>query len=197
MRKNIVSALVGLLVASSLYAGSKSNDPYAFNVTSLVGVEGGFTSFDVEKNQPNTSADITKYNKASAGLKIGAQTENYRAFLSIRNYFINSYDYFVTYGGELQYLFNFSKIANFYIGVNAGLLDARFKVDGEEESRTLSDPYYGGDLGFNIHLGESLDIELGGRIMASDAQNKKNDVTYKFDNLITGYASLIFKYNMD
>lgn len=193
MKNNIKKIVLGALMASSLYA----SDPYAFDVESLVGIEAGYSSFDVEKNQANTPASITKYNKGEAGLKIGAQTEHYRLFLSARNYFVSEYDYFVTYGGELQYLFNFSKAANFFIGINGGILDSRFKVPGESTSRTLSDPYYGGDVGFNIHAGEVLDIELGGRIMASDAQNRKNGITYKFDNIVTGYMSLIFRYQMD
>ena len=201
MKKKIVSGLAGVLLASSLLAG-EGYDPYAFEVESLVGVEGGYTSFDVEKNQPATPAEITKYNKGEAGLKIGAQTKNYRVFLSVRNYFVSDYDYFVTYGAEGQYLFNFSKQANFFIGVNGGMLDSRFKIAGESESRTLSDPYFGGDLGFNFHIGESMDIEIGGRIMTSSAENSKKDqngvlTTYKFDNLVTGYASLIFRYQMD
>lgn len=201
MKKKIVSAIAGILLASSAFG--QEGDPYAFNVESLVGIEGGYTSFDVEKNQANTPAEITKYHKGEAGIKIGAQTEHYRLFLSARNYFVDSgYDYFVTYGGELQYLFNFSKAANFFIGINGGILDSRFKVTGESESRTLSDPYYGGDLGFNIHAGKYMDIELGGRIMASEAENSKKDqngvlTTYKFDNLVTGYVSFIFRYQMD
>ncbi len=192
MKKRFVGLLVGVLLTSASYA-----DDYSFKVESLVGFEGGYTSFDVEKNQPSTAADVTKYNKGEAGLKIGAQTQNYRAFLSIRDYFVNGYDYFVTYGAEVQYLFNFSKYANFFIGANGGILDARFKIDGEAQTRTLSDPYYGGDIGFNFHAGKYVDIEIGGRVMASDAKNTKNSITYKLDNLVTGYASLIFRYQMD
>jgi len=177
--------------------GSANADEFQFQTWSLVGIEGGYTSFDVEKNQANTPAEITKYNKGEAGLKIGGQTENYRLFLSVRNYFLSDYDYFVTYGGEIQYLFNFSKFANFFIGANGGVLDARFKVANETQTRTLSDPYYGGDVGFNIHATKSVDIELGGRIMTTSAENRKNGITYKLDNLITGYASIIFRYQMD
>ena len=197
MKKKIVSGMAGVLLLTSVYAQAQENDPYAFDVESLVGIEGGYTSFDVEKDQANTPAEITKYHKGEIGMKIGAQTEHYRVFLSVRNYFVNDYDYFVTYGGEAQYLFNFSSAANFFIGVNGGLLDSRFKIAGESTSRTLSDPYYGGDIGFNIHTGKNMDIEFGGRIMASDAKNTKNSITYKFDNLITGYMSIIFRYQMD
>lgn len=196
MKKSFFGIVAGLLMTASLQAG-ESNDPYSFFSESLVGIEGGYTSFDIEKNQPGNPADIKKYNKGEAGLKIGARTKNYRLFLSARGYFIPDYDYFATLGAELQYLFNFSKIANFYIGANGGMLDARFTPTGESSSRELFDPYYGGDLGFNIHLGKIADLELGARAMISNAENTKNNITYKFDHLITGYGSLIFRYQMD
>jgi hypothetical protein len=172
-------------------------DLYSFKTDSLVGFEGGYTSFDVEKTS-NAPSEIKKYNDGEAGIKIGAQTQNYRIFLSIRNYFLGGdYDYFVTYGGEFQYLFNFSKYANFFIGANAGIIDGRFSISGESESRTISDPYYGGDAGFNFHLGKTFDFEVGARVMVTDAKNTKNNITYTFDNLVTGYASIIIKYTMD
>lgn len=196
MKKKIISGIAGMLLVSSLMA-QQSSDSYVFNSESLVGIEGGYSAFDVEKNQAGTAAKITKYRKGEIGLKIGAQTENYRLFLSVRNYFVSDYDYFVTYGAEVQYLFNFSKVANFFVGLNGGILDSRFKVGTEPASRALSDPYYGGDIGFNIHTGKYVDIELGGRIMASQASNTKSGITYKFNNIATGYMSLIFRYQMD
>ncbi len=200
MKKKIVTALTGLMIASSVYAGQ--SDPYAFKVDSLVGIEGGMGSFDMERNQPGAPVATKTYNKALVGLKIGAQTENYRAFFGIRNYFMDGSDYFLTYGGELQYMFNFSKYANFFVGLNAGMLDARFKIGGEVTTRDISDPYFGGDLGFNIHATDSIDIELGGRIITTDAESTQNDASgkltrYKIDNIVTGYASIIFKYQMD
>lgn len=196
MKKIAAGALSILLIG-----GMAQADDYKFNIKSLVGFEGGYTAFDVEKIAPPASSVISSYNQPEVGLKIGAESENYRVFLSVRNYFVDGYDYFISYGGELEYLFNFSKGANFFIGVNAGILDGRFSVSGESEARTISDPYMGGEAGFNFHMGEHFDFEMGGRIMTTDAQNKKiigsSPVTYKFDTLITGYASIIIKYQMD
>ncbi len=196
MKKKIAVGLIGVLLTSSVYANDES-DSYAFHSESLVGIEGGYSIFDVEKNEPGNPAVITDYNRGEAGLKIGASTKNYRVFLGLRNYFIPNYDYFATAGAELQYLFNFSKVANFFIGANGGMLNARFTPDGEATSRELFDPYFGGDLGFNIHIGKMADLELGARTVISNAENTKNNVTYKFDHLITGYASIIFRYQMD
>jgi len=195
MKKKITSIIAGfgLLCGVNLFGGD-----YSFDVESLVGLEGGYTSFDVEKNAPNTAAQVVTYSDGMVGLKIGAQTDSYRIFLSARSYFVGAdYDYFLTYGGEFQYLFNFSKYANFFIGVNGGLIDGRFKVAGESETRTISDPYFGGDAGFNVHLGDTFDLELGARVMATDAKNTRDNTTFKFDNLITGYASIIVRFAMD
>lgn len=195
--KKIAAGIVSLLLMS----GAAQADDYRFNIKSLVGFEGGYSTFDVEKIAPPAASAIKSYNQPEIGLKIGAESENYRIFLSVRNYFVDGYDYFIGYGGELEYLFNFSKIANFYIGLNAGVLDGRFNVKGESEARTISDPYMGGEAGLNFHVSEHFDFEMGGRVMATDAQNKKiissNPVTYKFDSIITGYASIIIKYQMD
>ena len=42
-------------------------------------------------------------------VKIGAQTENYRVFLSARYYDADNLSTLNTYGAEIQYMFNFSK----------------------------------------------------------------------------------------
>ena len=197
MKKKLTTAFIGatLVMAASAMA-TESTDEFAFVSKSLVGIEGGYTTFDVERNEPGQSADVKTYDQGEVGLKIGAQGENYRAFLSARYYDVSGYDYFVTYGAELQYMFNFSKMANFFIGANFGMMDGRFDVN-EAETRTISDPYYGGDAGFNIHLNKTYDLELGARFMASDAENTKNSITYQFDHLVTGYASLIVKFDID
>jgi len=184
--------LAGLVLTSPLMAEFDFNK----DIYSLLAFEGGYSSFDVEKNDAVNPASITKYDMMHAGLKIGAQSQNYRVFLSGRFYNADDFDYATTLGAELQYMFNFSSFANFYLGVNGGVVNMRF-TDGGTTSRTISDPYYGADAGFNIHITKSFDFELGARVMQIQAENKIGAISYKFDNLISGYASLIFKYKMD
>ena len=194
MIKKVVQKIVlaGLVLTTPLMAEFNFNK----DIYSLLAFEGGYSSFDVEKNDAVNPASITKYDMMHAGLKIGAQSKNYRVFLSGRYYNANDFDYATTIGAELQYMFNFSSMANFYLGLNGGIVNMRF-TDGGTTSRTISDPYYGGDAGFNIHLADNVDFELGARVMQIQAENKIGLISYKFDNLISGYASIIFKYKMD
>ena len=183
--------LAALLATTTLSAQNFSNNDDTY---SLVALETSYNSFDIDNDDSSINIDIDKF--PSAGIKIGAQTKEYRIFLSSRYLVIKDFDYAYTLGGEFQYLFNFSKYANFYLGVNAGIAEMSFD-DTKKQTRTISDPYYGGDAGFNIHIQDSLDIELGARVMSLNAQNIKDDVTYSFDSIISGYMSLIFKYQMD
>ena len=72
--KKIVKLISVPLLALSLQAGD-------WNTQSLVGIEGGVTSFDLENNMgyPNSSQS-----PASFGLKVGAEAQTYRIFLSGR-----------------------------------------------------------------------------------------------------------------
>lgn len=159
---------------------------------SLIGIEGGGTIFNVDKNT-GASKD---YTLANVGLKLGAQSDDYRAFLSMRYYDNSTFTSMVTYGGELQYLLNVSSMANFFLGVNAGIVDLKMK-DSDNIERKTSHGYIGGDAGFNVHVGESLDVELGVRLINIDAQNVQSNGTYQYNNLITGYGSLIYRFHMN
>jgi len=197
MRKIILQIVVlsAFMATTSLSAAS-----FTYNTNSLVGIEGSYSSFDVENDA--TPPLREKIDFSGIGLKIGAETDNYRLFLSVRNSFIDgNYDYAYFYGGEVQYLMNFASFANFFIGVNGGYTNFRF-VDSLNESRDVASTYFGGDLGFNVHLGSSVDLELGARIMklseaTSIATSTPGSLNYKFDNISAGYASIIFKYSMD
>ncbi len=192
MKKRLIATAMGLLLVTSVYA-----EENRFDVDSLIGIEGGIASFDVERSQSGVAGTTDSFNKGELGLKVGAQTKDYRAFLGIHNYFVSEFDYFVTYGAEFEYLLNFSKDVNFFIGINGGIINAKFAVSAESESRTISDGYYGGDIGFNYHLSDMFDLEVGTRLMATNAKNIKNGVAYKFDNILTGYTSLIYKFHLD
>ncbi len=184
--------IVALLLTSPLLA--KDESIYQFNSYSLVGLELGISEFDVENDATPPLRETYTFNHG--GIKIGAQTENYRLFLSGRYFSIDDFDSAYTAGIEAQYLFNFSKYANLYVGVNTGLAEMKF-IDATDVTRTVSDSYIGGDIGFNVHFGNSLDLELGARAMSLDATNTKNNITYTFDTIVSGYMSLIFKYQMD
>ncbi|MBU0721823.1 hypothetical protein KJ877_10805 [bacterium] len=186
--------LATLLTASALAADSSD---YRFHTSSLIGFEGGYSSMDVERNNGITAATTQNHKFSHGGIKIGAQTEEYRLFLSGRYYVIDGFDYVSTMGAEFQYMINFSSAANIFLGVNTGLASMKFTPTGETTSRTVSDPYVGADAGLNIHLGESVDFELGARVLNLQAENTKNSIVYKFDNLISAYASIIFKYQID
>ncbi len=193
MKKYLSKIIVAtLLITSPLLAREES--VYKFNSYSLVGIEAGYSNFDVESDE---AAPLRKtYKFGHGGLKIGAQTENYRLFLSGRYCSIDDFDYAYMVGAEAQYMMNFSSIANLYLGINTGIAEMRF-IDRTNLTRNISDPYIGGDVGFNIHLGRELDFELGVRYIKLDAKNNKSSITYTFDNITSGYMSLIFKYQMD
>jgi len=183
--------LATFLATTSISAQNFSNNDNSY---SLVAFETAYSSFNIENDDSTVLVDSYKF--ASPSIKIGAQTEEYRIFLSARYHPISDFDYAYTLGGEFQYLFNFSKYANFYLGVSTGVAEMSF-IDKKDVIRTISDPYYGGDIGFNIYLKESIDIELGARVMSLNAKNIQDDVTYSFDNIVSGYISIIFKYQMD
>jgi hypothetical protein len=123
-------------------------------------------------------------NFGSYGLKLGAESKNYRIFFNGNHHDIKDFDYAYTYGVALQYKFNFTEIANFYLGVNGGYANMKANT-----GTTVSDPYFGGDAGFNFHASELVDLELGARAIKIN-----NDLV---DNMVSGYASVIFKYQMD
>lgn len=185
--------VTSLLIATAGYAGSSDR---IYESNSLVGFEGGYTKFDVDNGTTDVNDD-----GPVVGMKVGAETENVRMFLSLRNAFINNdnyeYDYTYMYGAELQYLFNFSSFANLFIGVSIGEISLRF-TDVTNTTRDMTASYTGGDAGFNFHINESFDLELGARIISIDNPDHTiGGTTYTFGEILNGYASLIFKYQMD
>ena len=191
MRKKINGLVLSIILAT----GSLVADD-TFDTSSLIGGEGGYSSLDVERSD-TTGVNLKKKNLPHAGLKVGAQTRDWRVFLGVNYYSGSDFDYMTTYGISVQYLINISKVANVFLGVNAGLSNIKYSVSGESKSRTLSDSYYGGDVGMNMHLSKSIDLEVGARYISPDASNTISGVTYTFDNMITGYGSIIYKFQMD
>ena len=186
LQKAIISVA---FIATSLVASDSSTN-------SLVGIEGGYSSVGYENT---TTPNQYTAGIGQLGLKLGAESKDYRVFLSGR-YLVSgdgTFDYIAAYGGELQYKFNISKAFDLFIGVNGGVASMKFTAEGETASRTISDPFVGGDLGANIHLGKTTDLEFGGRVLSIQATNDKPAASYLVGNRFTGYASLIFKWQMD
>jgi len=203
IKNNMKKTLLAFtLLGTSLMADYSD---YTYDGYSLVGVETGYSTISAEMTDLNEllayqNLDADAYN---VGLKIGAQTGHYRVFLNANMHkdTDSDFDYITTYGVEGQYLFTMMPQADFFIGAGMGVANMKFKVDGENFSRTINDPYVLGSLGFNIHATDWIDVELGGRYMEIDATNTKDVGTsrkeYRFNNMISGYASIVFKYKMD
>jgi len=196
----IKNKIISLLLASSLIGVSLNAQSPDFDTDtfSLLGLEGGYSSLDYEGGTRLNNTQ-NRVSLAHAGLKLGAETQDFRVFISGRYYYDQNrdYDYIVAYGGELQYKFNVAEAINFFIGANAGYASMKFRASGETFSRTFNEPYFGGDAGTNIHMGKSVDLEIGARVMSIQGENTINNVTYRVGNIVSGYASLIFKWQMD
>ena len=192
MIKNRLSkALISAMMLSSVVMA----DTVIYPDYSLIGIEGGSTRINYDIS--NKSSTVSK-SVQNIGIKIGAESYNYRIFLNA-NYYTNpdsSYYYIGTYGAELDYLLNVSTKMNLYIGANAGIANIKFKAPKETTKRIISNPYYGVDTGLNFHATKLIDLELGVRLMMLDAINTKNNITYTFNNFATAYASIVFKYDM-
>jgi hypothetical protein len=194
MRNKLAKVMLStMLVGSALVAGTSE---YEIDTYSLVGVEAGFSSFDYERDD-GSNVQRTTGELMHGGIKIGAQSKNYRVFLSARYYDLTDFDYARTYGVEGQYMFNFSEIANLYIGVNAGTTDMKLIDVNNNSTVKVYEPYYGGDVGANIHFGDSIDWEIGVKYMTINSTIDKNSIKYNFDRIITAYTSLIYKFKMD
>lgn len=194
IKSNFKKIVLGVtFVATSLMANSMD---YESDTKSLVGIEAGGSSIDSTYGSANSPQTTTVSN---LGIKIGAENRDFRAFVDAKYFYDSSkaYNYIVTYGGALQYKFNATKIVGFFIGVNGGLANISFSPSDGSQYRTLSSPYFGGDLGANIHITKAMDIELGGRVMSIQDTNTISGSEYRIGNIVTGYASIIFKWQMD
>ena len=193
MKNKLIKSLGTLaLLTSSLYA----EIPYT---NALFGVEGGYGSLS-HKYVPDSGVESQGRTEfATIGLKAGAETQNIRTFFNV-NYYNDSselYDYLLTYGMEVQYKFLSTKAFNLYAGVNGGYSQTKLNVKGESFYRTINAPYLGASAGANVSLGNSFDLELGARLNAIQSENIKYQTSYKIENLVAGYVSLIYKWKMN
>jgi len=199
MKKSLSKVVLATMIATVPLAA----DNYSYDTYSLFAIEGGVTNVSIERDDAN-NLDIDKEALPNIGLKIGAQGNDFRAFFSARYYNGDDFTKLMTAGGELQYLFNFSKAANFFIGANAGqaFIDVGGDADKDIPSMSITSTYYGGDAGFNIHATELIDIEIGAKYMVLDVDEDRFNtsgasINYKMDSMVTGYASVIFKWQMN
>jgi len=165
---------------------------------SLFAIEGSYSNIDVETSGA-ANVDVQKNGFGGAGIKIGAESKDYRMFVSGRYFDAKDFSKLDTLGLEFQYKFNFSKPVNFFLGANVGY--AYMKVGAQPDkglpSVDTTSVYYGADTGFNYHLNELIDLEAGVRFMKLDETLEREGVTYDFSSFVTGYASVIFKWQMD
>lgn len=160
-----------ILLASTLF-GAKN---------SLIGIEGGYTT--------SINADNGSYRKdaklGSVGLKIGAEGESYRVFVSTRYLKGTNYDYGYTYGIELQYLLRLTNNFNIFLGGNYGHITLK-----PSNTSSLGTIYYGADTGVNFNLSENFDFELGVRGI-----KLREHLTY--DHMLSGYGSIIYRFHLN
>ncbi len=198
--KNKLSKIVlsALIISGSLMAESTPSVFTFDDVNSYIGIEGGVSNLGMEGNEAGVPANLQDRDLYHGGVKIGAQSDNYRVYLNA-NYYAgeDDFDYLTTYGAGIQYLLNFSKVMNAFIGVSAGMTSGKYYVEGETTTRTLSDPYIGAEAGLTVDLGDSVDLELGARVLSLDASNTREDLKITLDNMVTGYASINFKWVMN
>jgi hypothetical protein len=193
MRKSLQKAVLATVLASV----PAMADGYSNTTDSLFAVEGGYSNLNVDVNR--NAYSVQDENMGHLGLKLGAQSKNYRVFLSGRYFLAEQGNTIATGGGELQYKFNFSKPVDFFIGVNGGIayMEIGASDDGALPSVSTQAPYVGGDLGFNYHASELVDLEVGTKYMHISDTVTQGTTTYDFKNMITGYASIIIKYQLD
>lgn len=193
LKKSLVIGFVFLLNLSVLYGSDfKKKDEF-----SLIGLDLGFGKVDYEINDKNKKSYKQKLNALThIGLKLGAESYNYRIFL-VSNYsqdLHNNFDYIVLNDVELDYLFHLHKKFNLYLGGHIGIAAIKFQADGESFSRTLSDGYFGANMGANIYLTKRIDLDVGTKLSFIDGVNLKNNVEYRFNDTMTFYISLVLKY---
>ena len=198
--KKLVKSLAVISTALTMsLAASQSSTSYNENwgVKSVIGFEGAFGVSQTEISGQNIIDTVPK----SAGIKIGAEGQEYRILLNTRYYFMEKTELALSAGATVQYLFRYADWGNLFLGVEAGGATFRFRYSpstgGEETAETGFQMYYGGNAGLNFDIGDTFGLELGGRYMAMDSSITNNGSTIKVPYITQGYASILFKYVMD
>ena len=172
MKKQFIKLFTATLFsAMSLFADDAD---YTYKSESLFALEAGFGYYN---------NDITReLNDVNFGLKVGAQSANYRLFLTANRENSVDDENFYRGGVSIQHLFNFSRRANFFIGASGGMTSGGDLNTGKEYPT-----YYGVDLGFNFYGKSNIDYEVGARALK----------TQNYGTVTAGYVSVIVKYQVD
>ncbi|MEA3522831.1 MAG: hypothetical protein U9R50_07630, partial [Campylobacterota bacterium] len=184
---------------------------YEGSIKSLIGIEAGYGQFEYSADNAdniNMGRNSSSEDFGHLGLKIGAESDEYRLFLDAKYYHVGGdFDYANSIGGSFQYLLSFTENMNFFFGINGGLMNLKVVDDSIGVSYEYSDPYIGGDIGFNLELSEKLGLELGLRYLNINAENTQYYIddesgetfsrTYTVEQMINLYASVIFKFYVD
>lgn len=186
------------LVSSALLLSTLNAKELQPNKSSLLGIEMGVSNI---KSETTTNRSFTSQDDlvGQMGIKIGAQTKEYRLYFNLNYYTDNSefYDYLITYGVSGEYMFHLLPVVDFFLGLEGGMASADYKLQNENFSRSLSDFYAGANMGLNLPINNDFDVELGGRILVLNIDNTKNNVTFTHKRISTLFATLIYKYQMD
>ena len=190
--------LSSVLLLTSVYATAGENYyQNAWDAKGLLAIEGMFGTAQTKLTEPNPAGGdhVIKNEGNSAfggGLKLGGESEHYRLFVSGRYHAVDNYDYVVTAGLELQYLLRFTEYFDIFLGINGGMMGSQATISSTEYS--VWNPYAGADAGVNIDVAENFGIELGVRMNQAFADSSE---VGSVDNLVEGYASLVFKFTSD
>ena len=169
-----------IILPALLVMGLNAN---ADETKGLIGVEVGYMGTEVYT--PTGGTDGT--DSVSLGLKLGAESRHYRAFLETRWWNDSAYDNAYTLGVALQYIIRTNvEWFNIFLGLNGG------GIHTVGESSEM-DAYYGGDAGVNFDISKYFGIEVGGRYSLVDG----NDKVGYLDKFYQGYVSAIFKFDTD
>ena len=197
MLKKVLSAAV-LLAAVNASAGENyfANE---WDAKGLIALEGSGGSANLIYKDPTTIYATETESIGSVSLKLGGESKHYRLFLAGTYYQLDAPDTSKSTAGSLglqvDYLIRAGEHFNIFMGLNGGLMYTNFEYDvlGITTYDSNTDAYYGGQAGVNIDIIDSLGVELGIR---GKYVSTANDV-YTIDNMIEGYAAIVFKFTGD
>jgi hypothetical protein len=170
------------------------NDEVERQNKQIIGLEfGGGTLKRLKADTINGKSDISR-DMLFGGIKLGAEDIGLRLFLSYRPTLIDD-NYIHNFGLELDSLIPMGAKFNFFYGLNAGailykIVDDNLSTDFNKDSSI----YYGIETGLIFKASKKFEFELGGRLVVTNFNNEIADKTYIFDQIISWYLALNYKY---
>ena len=191
MKKRLTKiALAASLLSMPALAGA---DEY----NSLFAIEGGASKVSTDVTVLSQMYSVEESNLGNGGVKIGAEGENFRIFLSGRYYDTKDFDKLSTLGAEVEYLFHFSKPVSFFLSANAGKAFMKLGPTVNYPSITTNTYYFGGGAGLNLAVTDRVDVEVGARYMDLDNIVVQGTTEYKFNSIVSAYGAIIIKWKTD